>query len=260
MNSFNPRRILTGAILTAAVLTVSAEAAVGPSIGVNFAGGSFGGAPTDMFPDDVAGVSGFAQANYNNVGGQTGGPISLFDSDGLATAVTLTFSGAGTWGTNIPTDTPNGRLMNGYVDGTDNGTNTYTFDNVPDGNYTLLIYSMPDGFDGRDESLSITTGVVNVGPTTYFLSAEAGAEYTINGFVRATATELDGPGAIGNYIQFDDISPSGGTVSITGTSLNFRNFSNGIQLVPTPEPSAAIALVSGAGMLLGLRRRPRTRA
>lgn len=229
--------------------TESASAAPVPYIGVNFVGGSFGGTPTSLAASDVAGV--VPQANFNNVSGNTGAAVALTNASGNATPVTLTFSGAGTWGANIGSDTPNKRLMNGYVDGTDNGTNTYTFNNVPAGVYNIIVYQLPDGLDGRDQSLTL-----NGGPAV-FTSSEAGSDFNANGFVRATATSKDGPGAIGNYVEFDGVSPVGGTFALVGTSLNFRNFSNGIQITQAdvPEPAGIAVLGLVAGGLLARRRR-----
>jgi hypothetical protein len=207
-----------------------------------------------MDPTDLAGV--IAQANFNNVTGQSGTNIALKDASGVASAVTLTFSGGGTWGSNIGATTPNQRLMNGYVDGQDvasgNSKNNYLFANVPNGVYNVIVYTLPDGLDGRDQSVTIN----GVSSAAVFVSSDAGANFNTNGFVRATATSKDGAGATGNYVEFDGISPVAGFISLQGQSLDFRNFSNGIQIVVAPEPGAVgLAVVAGAGMLAGRRRR-----
>src|SRR4051794_31274647 len=123
------RMVLAGA----ATMVVAGSVSAAPYIGVNFVGGSFGGTPTAMDPTDVAGV--IAQANFNNVTGQSGTAVPLKDAAGATTPVTLTFAAQGTWGANIGATTPNQRLMNGYVDGQDvpsgNSKNNYLFSNVP---------------------------------------------------------------------------------------------------------------------------------
>jgi len=251
--TFKARAVLAGAVMFAAGGIASAAPA--PFIGVNFVGGSFGGTPTAMDPTDVAGV--IAQANFNNVAGQSGTNVALNNASGVATAVTLTFSAAGTWGSNIGATTPNQRLMNGYVDGQDvpsgNSKNNYLFANVPNGVYNVIMYTLPDGLDGRDQSVTIN----GVSSAAVFVSSDAGADFNANGFVRATGTSKDGPGATGNYVEFDGISPVAGFISLQGQSLDFRNFSNGIQLVLGPEPGVMGALVMGVATLAAGRRRRR---
>jgi len=240
----------TFALAGAVALAVSGMAsAATPFIGVNFVGGSAGGAPTSLDPADSAGV--VPQANYNNVTGSTGTSVALINAQGAATGVTLTFAGAGTWGTGVGSGTPNQKLMNGYVDGTDNGTNTYTFNNVPGGVYNVIVYTLPDGLDSRDQSVVLNGNAAGA----VFVSSEAGADFNANGFVRATATSQNGAGSVGNYVEFDNVSPVAGSFSIVGTSLTFRNFSNGIQLVAAPEPGTLTLLGLGAVGLLGRRRR-----
>jgi hypothetical protein len=241
-------------LAAAAALGVTQMASATPFIGVNFVGGSNGGAPTSMDPTDSAGV--VPQTNYNNVTGNTGTNVALNDKTGAATAVTLTFSAAGTWGTGLGTADGNHKMLNGYVDGTDNGSNTFTFNNVPAGTYGLVIYSVPDSLDGRDESF-----VLNGDPTTkLFLSADAGAKFDTVGFLQATATVQDGAGATGNYIEYDNITLAApGSISFTSTSQVFRNFENGIQLFSgtVPEPGTLAFLGLGGIGLLARRRRSR---
>jgi len=241
-------RILAGA--AALAVGTMAHAAPTPFIGVNFVGGSANGAPTSLAAGDVAGL--VPQSNFNNVANASGAAIALNNSSGGATGVTLTFAGAGTWGSGSGSASPNAALLNGYVDGTDNGSNTYTFNNVPAGKYNIIVYALPDGLDGRDQSLVLNGDVAN----TLFMSSEAGSGFAANGFVRATATSKDGPGAIGNYFEFDNVSPQAGTFALVGTSLTFRNFSNGIQIVnaDVPEP-ATLGLVALGGIAMLARRR-----
>src|SRR4051812_29022866 len=71
------------ALAGAATLVVAGSVSAAPYIGVNFVGGSFGGTPTAMDPTDVAGV--IAQANFNNVTGQSGTAVPLKDATGATT-------------------------------------------------------------------------------------------------------------------------------------------------------------------------------
>ena len=171
-------------------LVASVNAAVVPYIGVNFLGGaSDGGQPTgagagspsqlDATPPGLtAGV--VPQNNWNDVGGASGTTGLLHDSSGAATGVTLTFASSGSviysTGATAPVSDPNAagdtRLMNGYVDGLDNGTNTYTFNGVSAGTYDVIAYALPDSLDGRTSHYTLT--VNGVGGTTYYLKSDGG--------------------------------------------------------------------------------------
>jgi hypothetical protein len=239
--------------LTAASACACATGASGASIGINFVGGNANGAPTSLDPGDVAGITGFAQGNFNNLTGSSSLNAALVDSTGTPSGITFDFTAAGTWGSGTGTGNANLKLFNGYADGTDNGTNFYAFNNVPAGIYALVIYSLPDNFDSRDEHFVVNGNLA----TTTYLSAEAGASFVDNGFVRATATTLNGPGSVGNYVQFDNVSPVAGVISFTGTSDNFRNFANAVQLVPVPEPvGLSVAALASSLTLVRRRRRP----
>jgi len=241
------------ALVGAAAMAVAgmASAAPAPYVGVNFTGGGNSIAAQSLDPADVAGV--LPQANWNNVNGASGSGVALKDANGNATPVTLTFSGAGTWSSGAGAATPNQKLMQGYVDGTDNGHNDYLFANVPAGVYNVLVYAQPDSGDGRDQSVIIN----GVSGAAVYVSSDASSDFRNNGnvFVRATATSKDGAGASGNYVEFDGISPVAGFISLQGQSLNFRNFANGIQLVQAPEPATIGVLGVGAVGVLARRRR-----
>ena len=75
----------------------------------------------------------------------------------------------------------------------------------------------------------------------------------------ANAT-LNGAGATGNYVQFDNIVlASTGSIGFTSTSDTFRNFENGIQLVTAPEPATlGVAAVGATAALARRRQRRRT--
>jgi len=231
------------AILSATVLSNTVHAA---TYSVNLNSGS-----SALAAGDVAGLPLYAQPNYNNVSGN--GPqngIVLKDETGSTTAgVTLNFTGTDLWNSGIGTGTANQRLFQSYLDSTDNGINTFTLNNLATGLYNVVIYTLPDSLDGRDQSYTANG-------STLFVSSGAGAAFNTNGFVRATATTQDGAGAVGNYVQFDNIPVTAGTpLTFSGTARNFRTFQNGFQVIQVPEPGTFASLLVGAGLLLGLARR-----
>ncbi|HZZ72120.1 MAG TPA: PEP-CTERM sorting domain-containing protein, partial [Pirellulales bacterium] len=189
-------------------------------------------------------------ANWNNYGSNTGTSGFLNDSTGAATGVTISVTGAGLWGSGVGTGDANSKMLNGYVDGTDNGTNTWTFHNVPAGIYTLISYAYPDSLDGRSSAYTVNGG------SEIDLMSDGNASYPNFGFVRATGT--GGNYTSGNYIEFDNISPDvNGDIVLSGTGV-FRNYSNGIQLVsvPAPEPTTGVLLGLGmVGLICVARRR-----
>jgi len=231
-------------VAAAAFSTTLSRAA---TISVNFEGNNNAGAPTALNPTDSAGVAPFTAANWNNFSGNTGTSGVLNDSSNVATPVTITVVGQALFGSGTGTASADRKLLNGYVD-SNTGTNTWTFQNVPAGLYTLISYALPDNLDGRISEYSVNGG------TAYNLLSDGGANFVANGFVRATGT--GSTYTSGNYVQFDNVSPIAGNITLTGTGV-FRNYSNGIQLVAVPEPASILAIgVGGLGMMLiALRRR-----
>jgi hypothetical protein len=98
-----------------------------PSVGVHFvkAGGSYvnNSSPDALAPTDSAGVSDYAQTNWNNLGaygdsaGWYGTAVVLNDSTGAATPLSIMWDNAnvGSTGTAAGLGTPNGKLMDGYL-------------------------------------------------------------------------------------------------------------------------------------------------
>jgi len=231
------------AILSAMALSTTVHAA---TYSVNLNSGS-----SALAASDVAGLPLYAQPNYTNVSGvgpQTG--IVLKDETGSTTAgVTLDLTGTSLFTSGTGTGTANQRLFQAYLDSTANETHTFTLNNLSTGLYNVVIYTLPDNLDGRDQSYTANG-------STLFVSSESGAAFNTNGFVRATATTLNGTGAVGNYVQFDNIPVTAGTpLTFTSTAQTFRTFQNGFQVIQVPEPGTFASLLVGAGLLLGLARR-----
>jgi len=214
---------------------------------INFTGGNpsgagnHGGSPTFLDPSDVAGVQ--PTAGWYNVSGSVGRstllnnvPVNFID--GSATPVTLSFVADEEWtsGTSPASPavaTPNQKLFDGYF-GFANGDHTISdvrplyVQNVPEGNYSLIVYSLRDG-SGEPESITIN----NNPDTTLHVKSQGAADWgTSPTFVRGVSTDINAPDLC-NYVQFDNVQPVAGTITIDARSEFFRSPVNGIQLIYT---------------------------
>lgn len=217
------------------------------SIGVNFVG-----LPTNaLSPTDIAGVSGFAQSNYNNVS-STPNNLILNDAIGAATTATLTLPGGVSFGaiTAVAPSGPDEKLNRGGVFGNFSDF-SLTLRNIPYASYSIVVYSLAQQGDLRG---------ITVDGTTYYSRSPApsaigyvdflpGTPYL---YTQATSTDLGSPTRDSNYMLFAGLTGANQTIFVTGDSQ--RNVS-GLQIVATiPEPSTLIMLLGGLS-LLGLRKR-----
>jgi len=174
-------------------------------------------------PGDMAGV--VPQPNWNDEPGAAGGPAVLSDQTGQPTAVTLTWNAPTDWGTASGDVDPNHELFSGYITSQFGENATVTFSNLPSGFYNLLIYTVCD----------VTL---------------ANAEYTVNGDTNQTVylnpegpifsgafalcTNTDSASyASGNYVEFDNIQPVGGTITVVAVADDLEAPINGLQLIQT---------------------------
>jgi len=193
-------------------------------IGVSFTGRN--DYPNDAFAtNEAAGV--VSQTNWNNdtvqVGGTTTNTSSaLFNSFGSATGVTLTLTANDSWNSGSGDGSGNAKLLQGIIkEGNPPGTaGNFVFNNVAAAgpgsawSYKVLAYTMEDG-TGGDFSLSL-------GSTTYYGEAQAGNNY--NGtFIQSTTTSLPTTFTVSNYVEFDNVQATNGSISLTYTHLGGSN-------------------------------------
>ncbi len=181
----------------------------------------------------------FNTVSVNNSTGTSGTTQDLFDSDGAATGITLTHISNDGYNSDTDSSTPNGILLHGEdKSGPDSSQNqgpvpgqtaTYTFNNVPTGNYTLVAYVENDSPASASVNANIT-----VGSTTYYVTDEAVAGGT-PAFSNASNTNPN-VRVTGNYVEFNNVRPVGGEISLTNTSEGGSNDTasiNGFQLIPS---------------------------
>ncbi len=243
-----------GASITSrlANLTVgpSVPSPLAPYVGINFVassangtGGVNGGA---LFPNDVTGV--VPQGNFNNVGTGTATDLALSDSDGNPTPVTLNYSNLSLVTTGAGNDDAEHALFQSYLH-SGNQPLAISLNNVPAvGTYSVILYSVGFSFNATyEQDVSLVGG--STYPTLYVQAQDANQYAATNGFRRMTSTDPSNRGPVGNYVQFDNVTPaSDGSLSITITPQSTNTGSgylpplNAIQLVKSVALPPALVL------------------
>ena len=142
----------------------------GTKIGINF--NSNRGTDAEISPDEIAGLPEVAQLNWNNSAGgadaQAGAngsqadiisPIEgvIVDDTGGDSGVTVDWASNGTWNTNNSFESPDAKLMNGYIDYVGGGGfATVDFQGIPYSSYDVYVYFGSDG-NGRTGDVESTT-------------------------------------------------------------------------------------------------------
>ncbi|MFT6180931.1 MAG: hypothetical protein ACJAQT_002419 [Akkermansiaceae bacterium] len=194
------------------------------SIGVNFAGGGANGAPTSVEPTEIGGAS--LQAYWNNlppegVGLPTGIEENLLNSRNEDSGISVEWISGNTWGAGTGTDDTNAKLLNGLIEGGDNQDvpSTIIFSDVPDGTYSMLIYSVARPLEFPTVDFEQVESEQNI-----FMTMENADAYNLSpAFREVTSTDIAARGT-GNYVRFDDITPDNdGKVT-----LNFWDEGDGV--------------------------------
>jgi hypothetical protein len=193
----------TSQVVRATLFTPS----VTKSVALNFIGGGANGAPTSLTNTDVAGVH--QQAYWNNMENASGDGLPLKDSDDNDSVITVSFSSTQTWGSGTGTDDANRRMLNGYLDprdGTPPTPATVTFENVPAGTYSILLYAVNRPLAFNDSDYFVTGSAIS--PTIYIRAQNADEYNASPGFIRGAAT-TPGARSVANYVRFDNLHPDG---------------------------------------------------
>ena len=229
------------AIVLCACASQAARGAL--SVGINFVGKE----DISSASMDIAETAGAEpQAFWNNAKSGCGGPLSLLDSTGRPTGVSVTWHG--NWGyLPVPNDPGNRRLMRGYIQnlGTDPATVTLTgLGTVFGGTYDVLVY-----FDGANGGTARAADY-RIGAVTLRGTDLANTDFT-GAFVQ-------NGGAGGNYLRFENLQGDGFTLSATPLPGSMAVI-NGLQIVHTPEPATVGLLAAGMAVSLLIHHRARRR-
>jgi len=228
-----------------------------PYIGVNFVGGG-DSLPGPMQSTDIAGV--VWQANWNNLEGSTFDAVALRDANGANTPVTLSALATETWYTGTSSQgTADGVLLQGFLStGATLDPFPITFDNVPAGKYNVIVHSVGFPFSpAYEEQFNLEADRV-YGPIHG--TAEVGLDYNANGAFRRITSTTPETRQVGNYVQFDNVSPGPGgslVVSVAWESTAAGNSHqpavNGIQLVkvvPVTVRPTLSGVLQGANLVI----------
>lgn len=213
----------------------------------NMLGVQFVQAGPALIPTQAAGV--IPQTNFNpvfvnNSTGTSGTTGDLADAFGNNTGITLMHSSNDGYNSNVETNTADGTLLHGEDKSGPAGrtlsnnpglTSTYTFNNVPTGNYALIAYTEND-WSGVNANLT-------VGATTNYITDQAvggvpdATPQPVPAFLSANNTNPN-TRVTGNYVTFNNVTPVNGQITLTNTSEGGANDSasiNGFQLVSLPS-------------------------
>ncbi len=234
-----------------------------PAIGINFIGGGNigGGYPNpgslnSLFPGSPAGV--VPMTNWNDVDSATvsntpgsGSNVNIdaptagtiVDSNGVATAATISFQSNNPWSVNNANSTSDANhvLMNGYLDLNFGGNNftSVTLKGIPFASYDVYAYVGSDG-NGR-------TGHGTIGSTSiYFMTNDN--PLPAGNFVQATGTSV-ATANLADYLQFANIA--GATLTYTEMGDNNNVGLHGLEIVNKDSQismSNALAITGNANI------------
>jgi len=280
-----------GAVLS--IAGMASGASIGLKLGINASGGLQSGVTGALLPTDVAGAPSYAQPNWN-VLGVRGDNVStnvfnVVDSSGANSGITINWDSTGNWsvqGSGTPADqgTPDGNLMNGYIDSNNGGNTTLatTVYSNPAANkplvylsgisawlagqgvayYDLVLYTDGDNAGGRvgeywlmNASGPITGLTYNGDMTTHVFIRDYN-NFTANPtYTRVPYTaNINRVAGVGNYTVFTGLSAD--SLLVRTAEFNTRCGINAIQIVPRatgggatidPLPDAKVYAGGNAG-------------
>jgi len=229
-------------------LELKAAPAPPPSIGLNFGANEARGV---LASTNIAGVASIAQANWNNLGGQTGSTNKIVADVGgtaAATPVNVEWNSNNTWASTgrgeennrFATNGADRVLMTGYLDTTASSTTAITIGNIPPAltsgaGYDVYVYIL-GGVPNKGGGYRILDGKTRAVLKGYVI---AGASANPTNHVAVPVGLPPGQVGTGTYIVFAGLSAPTIVVEATtagglgfGTTA-FRAPINAVQIVPS---------------------------
>src|SRR5215469_7272493 len=227
-----------GAALLLLLALNASSVARADSVGIKFVGGQpFFTVPAGPVTG-TAGAPGLAQADWNNLSGNSGSASNVVNSSGQMTGIALTWSSTDAWQALIGAPaTQDAQLMNGYLDNTVQISAT----GINYGTYDVVVY-----FNGDTPSQD-RVSQFQLGSTSIF--AQDNSSFC-GKYIQVPSTsnaDLGTATPAGNYVIFYNVSGSSFTLdAIPGSTLGTqRAVVNAMEIVPTPEPTALMLLMAG---------------
>ncbi|MSU37187.1 MAG: hypothetical protein EXS36_19260 [Pedosphaera sp.] len=220
--------------------TIFTPAAV-KSIALNFHGGGANGAPTDLNPTDIAGLQ--PQAYWNNLAGGSGDSDSqatpgLLYSDNQPSTVTVTWASSGEWGSGTGSASSTQRLLNGLLQSAPATPGLITFNNVPAGEHTVIVYTVGIPLQFQDADYTVTGLTAS---TVYTTVMNADQYNPAPGFFRGTSTDPKAR-TLASFVRFDKVKAAAdGSITVGWTTIT-TGFDRGapvnaVQLVLNAPPA-----------------------
>ncbi len=209
------------------------------SIGVTWEGGGANGAPTAMNPTDIAGLQ--LQAYWNNLPEPNGNnPEILLNSLGEDAIgvddyeINIDFQSSGEWGCGTGDANPTQRMLNGLVHSQPGAEAHFEFQEVPDGNHTLIIYTVGMPLQFQDQFYKLLGADEDSDRMVYTNQMNADQYNPIQRYFRGASTDPDSR-TIANYVRFDNVKPVDGIVRFewgtTTTGFDRGVAVNAVQLI-----------------------------
>jgi len=242
------------------VLFALASPALATQIGANFSNNTIS---RSLGAAEIAGATGFRQANWNQFFIAGGSASDLVDDQGNATTADLTWSGNGHNDIIFSPSTPDSTLMSAHIRST-TGAVTASVSQISFATYSVVVYF--DAFNGANEAIH----EVAVGGTTLFGRDAANATFPNGGgegdfalIPTSSTVDLGLSTPTGNYMV---AGLSGDTVNVSvdlaPSSTADRISLTAIQVVEIPEPAPLVLAVLGllgVGLSSSFSRRLRLR-
>src|SRR4029450_9654819 len=121
-------------------------------------------------------------------------------------------------------------MLNGLTLANPGTPATYTFNNVPDGSHTILVYVVSPPLQFQDVNYKVT----GTAEQTYYIRAMNSDEYNAApGWYRGSSTDPNAR-TIASYVRFDNVHPVNGTITLSvdtiTTGYDRGTGVNGLQL------------------------------